>query len=84
MKYCIQRPFIENVTEIINIWRFLEGILSRLAEKKGEAEPNGALYALRCDVFRRLRKKVGQELLPYTGEIEAHRLDCPTVATYHT
>ena len=61
MKYCIQRPFIENVTEIIKIWRFLDSMLSPLMEKKGEAEANGALYALRCDVCRRLvAKRLGR------------------------
>ena len=38
VKCCIQRPFIKNVTALIKIWHFLEGILSPLVKKKGEAE----------------------------------------------
>ena len=34
MKYCIQRPFVENVTALIKMWRFLEGVLSPSAGKK--------------------------------------------------
>ena len=52
MKYCIQGPFAEIVTAVIKAWRFLEGVSSPLAEKKGEAEA-GALYALRCEVFEK-------------------------------
>ena len=39
-----------NVTALIKMWHFLEGISSPSAEKQGEAEA-GALYATRCDVF---------------------------------
>ena len=46
VKYCIQGPFAEIVTAVIKAWRFLEGVSSPLAEKKGEAEA-GASYALR-------------------------------------
>ena len=49
VKYCIQRPFVENVTALIKLWRFLEGV-SPSREKKGEAEGT-ALHASRCDVF---------------------------------
>ena len=31
-------PFVENVTALIKMLRFLEGILLLLVEKKGEAE----------------------------------------------
>ena len=47
VKYCIQMPFVENMTALIKMWRFLEGILSPSAEKKGQAE-GGTLYASRC------------------------------------
>ena len=49
VKYCIQRSFVENVTALIKLWRFLEGV-SPSREKKGEAEGT-ALYASRCDIF---------------------------------
>ena len=26
VKYCIQKPFVENVTALIELWRFLEGV----------------------------------------------------------
>ena len=42
MKYCIQRLFVENVTALIKMWRFLEGMSSPSAVKEGEAEA-GAL-----------------------------------------
>ena len=38
------------MTALIKMWRFLEGILSPSAEKKGQAE-GGTLYASRCDIF---------------------------------
>ena len=34
MKYCIQRPFVENVTALIKMCCFLEGVVLPLAEKK--------------------------------------------------
>ena len=38
VKYCIQRPFVENVTAIIKLWGFLEGVsLSR--KKKVKQKP---------------------------------------------
>jgi len=36
--------------QIIKMWRFLEGVSSPSAVKKGEAEA-GTLYASRCDVL---------------------------------
>ena len=71
VKYCIQRPFVENMTALIKMWRFLEGILSPSAEKKGQAE-GGTLYASRCDIFLEdvslssTQKKGMQEPLLYT------------------
>ena len=50
MKYHIRRVFKENVTALIKMRYFLEGILSPLAVKKGEAEA-GASYTARCDVL---------------------------------
>jgi len=44
VKYCIKRPFVENIIALIKMWCFLEG------GKKGEAQAD-ALYASRCDVF---------------------------------
>ena len=68
----IQKLFVENVTTLIKMWRFLERVSSPLAVKKGEAEA-GTLYAWRCDVlqktFRCLNgKKATQEPQPYTEE----------------
>ena len=34
MKYCIQKPFIGNVTALIKMWCFLEGVSSTMVEKK--------------------------------------------------
>ena len=70
---CVQRPFIENVTALIKMWRFLEGILLPSAVKKGEAE-SGALNASRCDGFLEdlslpsTEKMVMQELAPLGGK----------------
>ena len=50
MKYRIRRVFKENVTALIKMRCFLEGILSPLAVKKGEAEA-GASYTSRRDVL---------------------------------
>ena len=62
VKYWIQRLFVENVTALIKMWRFLAGVSSPLVENKGEAEA-GALYASRCDIFEKtfrcLRPKKG-------------------------
>ena len=33
VKYCIQRPFVENMTVLIKLWRFLESV-SPSREKK--------------------------------------------------
>ena len=49
---CIQRSFVENVTALINMSRFLERVSSISVEKNGEAEA-GALYVSRCDVFKK-------------------------------
>ena len=38
MKYCIERLFVENVTALITMRHFLEGISSPSAVKEGEAE----------------------------------------------
>ena len=73
VKYCIQRPFVENMTALIKMWHFLEGVLLPSAEKKGQAE-GGALYASRCDVFLEdvslssTEKKETQEQLLYMGK----------------
>ena len=45
-----QKLFVENVTTLIKMWRFLEGVSSPSAVKKGEAEA-GTLNASRCDVL---------------------------------
>ena len=37
VKYCIQWPFVENMTARIKMWHFLESILSPLVGKKGDA-----------------------------------------------
>ena len=54
VKYCIQRPFVENVTALIKMWRFFRRRFIDFSRKKGEAEAEAeanALYASRCDVF---------------------------------
>ena len=48
--YCIQRPFIGNMTALNKMWHFLEGVLSSLVGKNGDAEAS-SLYASRCGVF---------------------------------
>ena len=40
VKYCIQWPFVENMTARIKMWHFLQSILSPSVEKKGEAGAN--------------------------------------------
>ena len=51
-KYCIQRPFVENVTALIKMWCFFRRRFIDFSRKKGEAEAEAdALYASRCDVF---------------------------------
>ena len=50
VKYCIQRPFVENVTALIKMWHFFRRHFIDFGGKKGEAEAD-ALYASRCDVF---------------------------------
>ena len=37
VKYCIQWPFVENMTARIKIWHILESILSPSVGKKGDA-----------------------------------------------
>ena len=37
VKYCIQWPFVENMTARIKMWHFLESILSPSVGKKGDA-----------------------------------------------
>ena len=37
VKYCIQWPFVENMTARIKMWNFLESILSPSVGKKGDA-----------------------------------------------
>ena len=49
VKCCIQRPFKENMTALIKMWRS-EAISSPSEVKKGEAEAS-ALNALRFDGF---------------------------------
>ena len=44
MKYRIRRVFKENVTALIKMRCFLEGILSPLAVKKGEAEARASTH----------------------------------------
>ena len=34
VKYCIQRPFVENVSAILKIWHFVAGVSLPLAKKK--------------------------------------------------
>ena len=34
VKYCIQKPFIGNVTALIKMWCFLEGVSLTTVEKK--------------------------------------------------
>ena len=54
VKYCIQRPFVENVTALIKMWRFFRRRSIDFSRKKGEAEAEAeanALYASRCDIF---------------------------------
>ena len=51
VKYCIQKAFIGNVTALIKMWCFLEGVSSTTVEKKkGEAEA-GALHGSRRGIF---------------------------------
>ena len=38
VKYCIQMLFVENMTALIKMWHFLEGISLPSAVKEGEAE----------------------------------------------
>ena len=56
VKYCIQRPFVENVTALIKMWCFFRRRFIDFSRKKGEAEAEAeaeadALYASRCDIF---------------------------------
>ena len=78
VKYCIQRPFVENMTALIKMWRFLEGILSPSAEKKDQAE-GGTLYGSRCDIFLDVslsstQKKGCRSHCFIRGKTLAHRL----------
>ena len=79
VKYCSQRPFVENMTALIKMWRFLEGILSPSAEKKGQAE-GGTLYGSRCDNFLEdvslssTQKKGCRSCCFIRGKTLAHRL----------
>ena len=72
MKYCVQRLFIENMTALIKMWHFLEGISSPSAVKKVKQKLVSYTYQ---DVmfFRRrfaalMEKKATQEPLPDMGE----------------
>ena len=82
MKYCIQRLFVENVTALIKMRRFLEGIRHLRRLKKVKRKP---VHYRRQDVtfFRRLRhfaalmeKKAMQEPMPYTAE-NVRAMSCP-------
>ena len=67
------------MTALIKMWRFLEGILSPSAEKKGQAE-GGTLYASRCDIFLEdvslssTQKKGCRSCCFIRGKTLAHRL----------
>ena len=70
MKYCIQRPFVENVTALIKMWRFLEGVSSPSVDKKVKQKPMPYTHEdvtfLRC--FAPFDEKKGDaEPLPFTG-----------------
>ena len=87
----IQKLFVENVTTLIKMWRFLERVSSPSAVKKGEAEA-GTLYAWRCDVlqtfYRRFaaltEKKATQEPLPYTEENVSAQYVLPSLTNWPT